>query len=216
MIHNNPFRSFYATDNTNYAAKELAQYYEKEKMRKDAGAQGDADMNCFAAKLKKADEYLASGESCGATDTIGIILRQMDEPTAEQPVTKVVDHKGVTVVVTRDAMYGTSITIGGSMNPDWIQVSTSVGVVNIDLNDTESLMKCLDMFSPEDVELIMRKIMEVKQEREALRQIDEMASKLIGTQNKEACSEEENDGDKETVNADFLKLAFDDANKRFL
>lgn len=216
MIHNNPFRSFYATDNTNYAAKELAQYYEKEKMRKDAGAQGDADMNCFAAKLKKADEYLASGESCGATDTIGIILRQMDEPTAEQPVTKVVDHKGVTVVVTRDAMYGTSITIGGSMNPDWIQVSTSVGVVNIDLNDTESLMKCLDMFSPEDVELIMRKIMEVKQEREALRQIDEMASKLIGTQNKEACSEEENDGDKETVNAAFLKLAFDDANKRFL
>lgn len=190
MIQNNPFRSFYPMNNTNYTAQKLAQYSEKVKFRENAGLEGSGDDNCFAAKLKKADEYLASGESCGATDSIGIILRQMDEPTAGSPVTKTVVHDGVPVVVTKDAMYGNTITIGGSLNPDWIQVSTSVGTVNIDLNDMEGLSKCLDMFSPEDVKLIMRKIMEVKQAREAQRQIDDIDSELIHTGEEESDNED--------------------------
>lgn len=179
MIMNNPFRTFTQTDTTNYTAQQIAKRYETAKIREKAGLDGETDENSFAAKLKKADEFLASGESCGATDTVGIILRQMDDPTPGNPVSKEVYHKGVRVVVTKDALYGNSITIGGSSNPDWIHVSTSVGTVHIDLNDTTSLMKCLDMFSPEDVTAIMAKITEVKQAREALRQIDEMRNKMV-------------------------------------
>ena len=45
----------------------------------------------------------------------------------------------------------------------------SVGTVHIDLNDMEGLMKCLDMFSPEDINLILRKITEVRQSKDLLR-----------------------------------------------
>lgn len=193
MIGNNPFRTFYQTDNTNHTAQQLAQFYQTEKFRKSAGLEEATDENSFAAKLKKADEYLASGESCGATDSVGIILRQMDDPEPGQKVTKAVCHEGVSVVVTKDAIYGNTITIGGSSNPDWIQVTTSVGTVNIDLNDLAGLEKCLDMFSPKDVELIMRKIMEVKQAREAQKQIDEMDSELVNVGKDEDWKEESED-----------------------
>ena len=58
-------------------------------------------------------------------------------------------------------------------------METPVGVVNIDLNDTTSLMKCLDLFSPEDLNAILKKIQEVKQSREALNQIDRMQDELV-------------------------------------
>lgn len=182
MIGNNQFRTFYpGIMNNDNTAQQLKQYMETAARRKQMGLDGDgADANSFAAKLKQADENLASGESFGgATDSIGIILRQMDEPEAGAPVTKTVFHNGVAVTVTKDALFGNSITIGGSASPDWIQVHTSVGTVNIDLNDTSSLMKCLDMFSPEDINLIMRKITEVKQARDALREIDDMKNESV-------------------------------------
>ena len=139
------------------------------------GLQGDgADPDSFAAKLKKADEFIASGESCGATDSVGIILRQMREPEAGEKVSKTVFHNGVCVVVEKDYMRGNSITVGGSANPNWIHVDTSVGTVHIDLNDIESLMRCLDMFSPEDINLILRKITEVRQCKDALQEIDQL------------------------------------------
>ena len=46
--------------------------------------------------------------------------------------------------------------------------------MHIDLNDIESLMRCLDMFSPEDINLILRKITEVRQCKDALQEIDQM------------------------------------------
>ena len=177
MIGYNPFNKFYPTsvaDNSN-TAQQIKKYAETAARRRQMGLDGDgAPEDSFAAKLKKADEYLASGETYGATDSIGIILRQMDEPEAGGQVTKEVFHNGVRVSVTKDALHGNSITIGGSANPDWIQVSTSVGTVNIDLNDLDSLMKCLDMFSPEDINAILRKITEVRQTRDAMQEIDDM------------------------------------------
>lgn len=182
MMGYNPFNRLYPTsvaDNTN-TARQIKEYAETAARRRQMGLEGDgADPNSFAAKLKKADEYLASGESCGAADSIGIILRQMDEPEAGGRVTKDVFHNGVHVSVTKDALYGNSITIGGSAKPDWIQVSTSVGTVNIDLNDLDSLMKCLDMFSPEDLNAILRKITEVRQSRDAMQEIDNMKNTPI-------------------------------------
>lgn len=177
MIGSNPFGTFnpmsYA-GNSN-VAQQIRKYSENVARRKQMGLEGDgADDGSFAAKLKKADEFLASGESCTATDSIGIILRQMEEPEAGGKVSEEVIHNGVRVQVVKDAMYGNSITIGGSSNPDWIHVSTSVGTVNIDLNDLDSLMKCLDMFSPEDLNAILRKITEVRQSRDALQEIDNM------------------------------------------
>lgn len=177
MIGYNPFNKFYPTNvanNTN-TAQQIKKYAETAARRRKMGLEGDgAPEDSFAVKLKKADEYLASGETCGATDSVGIILRQMDEPEAGGQVSKEVIHNGVRVLVTKDALYGNSITIGGSSNPDWIHVSTSVGTVNIDLNDLDSLMKCLDMFSPEDLNAILRKITEVRQSRDALQEIDNM------------------------------------------
>lgn len=175
----------------NNTAQQLKKYSETVARRNRMGLQGDGtDGESFAAKLKQADEYLASGESCGATDSIGIILRQMDEPKPGEPVTKTVFHNGVAVSVTKDILHGNSITIGGSSNPDWITVSTSVGAVNIDLNDLDSLMKCLDMFSPEDINAILRKITEVRQSRDALQEIDNMRSQPV-EQDKDSDEEDE-------------------------
>lgn len=179
MIGNNPFKSYGYIDTTNHTAQRLKEYADMVAFRQKAGLEGDGCDGSFASKLKKADEYLASGESCGATDSIGIMLRRMDEPTAGHPVTETFWHNGACVSITKDTMYGNSITIGGSSNPDWIHVSTSVGTVNIDLNDMNSLMKCLDLFSPEDVNAIMRKITEVRQAKEAKTQIDGMDEELV-------------------------------------
>ncbi|MDE7429737.1 MAG: hypothetical protein K2N00_10850 [Lachnospiraceae bacterium] len=192
MISNNLYG--YKTPTTYNTAELLAKQVASANKWKMEKMEGDIDPNSFAAKLKRADEYAESGEHNGATDSIGIILRQMDEPTPGKPVMKDVWHNGVHVSITKDALYGNTITIGGSASPDWIYVNTSVGAVKIDLNDTTSLMKCLDMFSPEDINLIMKKIMEVKQAREALSQIDRMQDELMKNDRKK---EENGDSDGE-------------------
>lgn len=175
MVNYNPYNTFYPVGvaNNSNTAQQIKKYSEAVARRQKRGLEGDgAGDICFAAQLKQAEELKASGESCGATDTVGIILERMGEPKAGEPVTMNVIHKGVNVSVTKDAVHGNTITIGGSSNPDWIHVSTSVGTVNIDLNDLDSLMKCLDMFSPEDINAILRAITEVRQSRDALQEID--------------------------------------------
>lgn len=179
MINNDCYMGYKTFYTKNTTAQHLAEQMRSTQQLKKTGMEGNADPDSFAAKLKRADEYAASGEHCGASDSIAIILRQMEEPTAGKPVEKDFWHNGAHVSICRDAIYGDSITIGGSENPDWIHVSTSVGTVNIDLNDTTSLMKCLDLFSPEDINAILRKIQEVKQAREALNQIDRMQDELV-------------------------------------
>lgn len=188
MISNNPFGVYGTISTTNHTAKRLAEYAKTAAYRERTGLEGDGGEGSFASKLKKADEFMASGEYAGATDSIAIVLRQMDEPEAGKPATTDFWHNGAHVSITRDVLHGTSITIGGSANPDIIHVSTSVGVVNIDLNDMTSLVKCLDLFSPEDINAIMKKITEVKQAREAMDQIDRMEDELVknGQAEKEA------------------------------
>lgn len=185
---------------TNNTAQTLAKQVASANKWKMEKMEGDVDPESFAAKLKRADEYAASGEHCGADDSIAIILRQMEEPTAGNPVTKDVWHNGAHVSVSKDLMHGTTITIGGSANPDWIYVSTSVGTVKVDLNDTTSLMKCLDMFSPEDINAILKKIQEVKQAREALRDIERMQDKLM-----------QNDRDKEEDGTEGKEVSIGEA-----
>ena len=176
MIGSNRYGAFYpVSSNMDYAAQEIRKYSETLARRSKMGLEGDgAGTDSFAARLKRADEFLASGESCGATDSVGIILRQMGEAKPGEPATKEVFHNGVRVYIEKDYLRGNSITIGGSSNPEWIHVSTSVGTVHIDLNDIDSLMKCLDMFSPEDLNLILRKITEVRQSKDALQEIDNL------------------------------------------
>lgn len=200
MINNDYFMGHKIFNTTNHTAANLTRQVASTNKYYMAGMEGKVDPDSFAAKLKQADEYAASGEHCGAEDSIAIILRQMEEPTAGKPVTKDVWHNGAHVSVTKDLMQGTTITIGGSANPDWIYVSTSVGAVKIDLNDTTSLMKCLDMFSPEDVNAILKKIQEVKQAREALREIDRMQDKLM-----------KNDRDKEENGTDDTETSIGEA-----
>lgn len=160
--------------------------------------EGNVDPDSFVAKLKRADEYEASGEHCGATDSIAIVLRQMDEPTAGKPVEKDFWHNGAHVSISRDFIHGDQITIGGSASPDWIYVTTSVGAVKIDLNDMTSLMKCLDLFSPEDINAIMKRITEVKQAREALNEIDRMKDELMKNDRRQDENEAE-DGREQSV-----------------
>ena len=176
MIGSNRYGAFYPVrNNADYAAQEIRKYSETLARRSKMGLEGDgAGTDSFAARLRRADEFLASGESCGATDSVGIILRQMGEAKPGEPATKEVFHNGVRVYIEKDYLRGNSITIGGSSNPEWIHVSTSVGTVHIDLNDIDSLMKCLDMFSPEDLNLILRKITEVRQSKDALQEIDNL------------------------------------------
>ena len=101
----------------------------------------------------------------------------MEEPE-RWPVTKTVFHNGVTVSVMKDPVKGVSIGIGGSKKPDPIHVTTSVGTVDIDLNDTKSVMKCLDLFSPEDVTAIMREITKANQLRAAGQELEDMEDDL--------------------------------------
>lgn len=193
MIGNGGLRGFSPTNNNmDYVAQEIRKYSENAARRSEMGLEGDgAFANTLAAKLNRADEYIASGESCGATDSVGIILRQMGEAKPGEPATKEVFHNGVRVYVEKDYLRGNSITIGGSSNPDWIHVSTSVGTVHIDLNDLDSLMKCLDMFSPEDLNLILRKITEVRQTKDAMQEIDNMKNTPV-----EGAKEKEDDDEK--------------------
>lgn len=194
MINNNPYLMGYKTISTvNSTADILAKQMRSANLMKMTKMEGDAAPESFAAKLKRADEYAASGEHHTADDSIGIMLRQMDEPTAGNPVTKDFWHNGAHISICKDAMYGNTITIGGSSNPDWIHVSTSVGTVNVDLNDMTSLMKCLDLFSPEDLNAILRKIQEVKQAREAMNEIDRMQDELMDNKR-----EEKEEGGKES------------------
>lgn len=176
MIGNDRFGGFAPVNRSmDYAAQELKKYSENLARRQQLGLKGDgAPSDSFASMLRRADEFRASGESCGATDSVGIILRQMEEPKAGETVSRTVFHNGVCVVVEKDYLRGNSITVGGSANPNWIHVDTSVGTVHIDLNDIESLMRCLDMFSPEDINLILRKITEVRQCKDALQEIDQL------------------------------------------
>ncbi|MDE7176373.1 MAG: hypothetical protein K2O59_01025 [Lachnospiraceae bacterium] len=183
MISNNLYG--YKTPTTYNAAELLAKQVASANKWKMENMEGNVDPDSFAAKLKRADEYEASGEHCGATDSIAIVLRQMDEPTAGNTVTKDFWHNGARVSITRDLIHGDQITIGGSASPDWIYVSTSVGSVKIDLNDMTSLMKCLDLFSPEDINAILKRITEVKQAREALNQIDRMQDELMKNDRKQ-------------------------------
>lgn len=53
------------------------------------------------------------------------------------------------------------------------------------MNDLDSLIKCLDMFSPEDMNAILRKITEIRQQRDALREIDNMRNTLVAQAEKE-------------------------------
>lgn len=196
MIHNDVYMGHkmltgYKTKNTSYNPAEVLEKQVRSANKwKMESMQGNIDPDSFAAKLKQADEYAASGEHHMADDSIAIMLRQMDKPTPGNPVTKDFFHNGAHVSIDRDAMLGDTITIGGSSNPDWIYVDTSVGAVKIDLNDMTSLMKCLDLFSPEDINAILRKIQEVKQAREALNQIDRMQDELV----KNGRDKGENDG----------------------
>ena len=81
MIGNGGYRTFYPTGGKmDYAVQEIRKYSETAARRSKMGLQGDgASPDSFAAKLKAADEFMASGESCGATDSVAIILRQMDK-----------------------------------------------------------------------------------------------------------------------------------------
>lgn len=194
MINNDRYLGYMTFNTTNNTAQKLAKQIMTAGKLKKAGMEGNVDPESFAAKLKRADEYAASGEHYSATDSIGIMLRQMDEPTADNPVTKDFFHNGARVSITKDVLYGNSITIGGSSNPDWIHVDTSVGTVHVDLNDMTSLMKCLDLFSPEDLNAILRKIQEVKQAREAMNQIDRMQDELIKNGRKGDEDDKEDDG----------------------
>ncbi|MCM1268299.1 MAG: hypothetical protein NC302_10380 [Bacteroidales bacterium] len=179
MINNDLYMGSKTFNTVNHTAELLAKQMRSTDQLKRTNMEGEIDPDSFAAKLKRADEYEASGEFCGATDSIAIVLRQMDEPAAGKPVTLDFWHDGARVSISRDVMKGDVITIGGSASPDWITVSTSVGTVKIDLNDTASLMKCLDLFSPEDINAILAKIQETKQAREALNEIDRMQDKLM-------------------------------------
>jgi len=197
MVNNDSYMGYKTFNTKNNTAELLAKQVASANKWKMGKMEGSADPESFAAKLKRADEFAASGEYGGATDSIGIILRQMDEPAAGKPVTKNVWHNGAHVSVTKDVMHGTTITIGGSASPDWIYVSTSVGTVKIDLNDMTSLEKCLDMFSPEDLNAILKKIQEVKQEREALNEIERMSDRLLRGKRPEDQNNE--DGQEESV-----------------
>lgn len=198
MINNDRYLGYMTFHTTNNTAQQLAKQMKLTSQLKNTKMEGTADPDSFAAKLKRADEYAASGEHYCADDSIGIMLRQMEEPTAGKPVTQDFIHNGARVSICKDAMYGNSITIGGSGNPDWIHVSTSVGTVYIDLSDMTSLMKCLDLFSPEDINAILAKIQEVKQAREALNQIDRMQDELMKNGRKKD-EEGEKDGGEQSV-----------------
>ena len=207
MLGHDMFRQFYGAGMAyNSTARQLIQYSETVARRERMGLPADSvDPDSFAAKLRQADEFEKAGKPYdGPTDSIGIILREMGEPReGEQSVTKEVRHNGVLVSVTKDAVRGNTIRIGAcNPNGDLISVNTSVGVVIFDLNDTTGLMKCLDMFSPEDINAILRKITEVKQARDAERELDNTKNEPVKSAEDVEAAEDgqeqnEDDGDDE-------------------
>lgn len=105
MIHNDAYMgqrmlTGYKTKNTSFnPAEALAKQIRSADKLKMTKMEGEVDPDSFAAKLRRADEYAASGEHHMADDSIAIVLRQMDEPTAGNPVTKDFWHNGAHVSV---------------------------------------------------------------------------------------------------------------------
>lgn len=205
MLGNDMFRQFCGAGMAqNGAAQQLKRYSETVARRERMGLSTDGvDSESFAAKLRKADEFVKAGKPYdGPTDSIGIILQGMAEPEAGGVVTKDVFHNGVLVSVSKDAVRGNTIKIGAcNPNGDLISVNTSVGVVIFDLNDTTGLMKCLDLFSPEDINAILRKITEVKQARDTMRELDDMQNEPVETA-EDAEAVEETEDRSETTEGD--------------
>lgn len=120
----------------------------------------------FAAMLAKEEDK--NTNTIGAADSIAIVKKQIGEKGSASFV-----YDGVNVVVETGTLYGDQITIGGTDNPEWISVSTSVGTVNIDMNDLGSVGKCLDLFSPEDQKKILEAITKYKMAKQAERECEE-------------------------------------------
>ena len=106
MIYNDRLMGYKTINTTNSTAELLAKQMRSADKLKMTKMEGTADPDSFAAKLKRADEYAASGEHYSANDSIGIMLRQMDEPTAGNPVTQDFWHNGAHISICKDALYG--------------------------------------------------------------------------------------------------------------
>ena len=128
----------------------------------------------FAAMLTKEEDSKYSKVT--VTDNIALIEKQMG-----QNATTSFMHDGVPVSIETNSLLGNKITIGGSDNPEWITVNTSVGAVNIDMNDLSSLGKCMDLFSPEDQKKILEGITKYKMAKHAEAELDDNEDKVLNS-----------------------------------
>lgn len=123
----------------------------------------------FADKLQSA--LTEDSNYTGPTDSIGIVIRQMN---IRGDKSREFEHNGVPVSIGMDDIRGTQITIGESdPNGNWIAISTKDGVVNINLDDTQSIMKCLDLFSPEVIKQIMMALAQENKVEEAEKELED-------------------------------------------
>lgn len=129
------------------------------------------DYRFAAALTKETDQQY---DKICVKDSIAIIKNQMGEDDDYSFI-----HNSVSVIIDRDSLYGDVITIGGTDNPDWITVNTSVGSVKIDMNDLQSVGKCMDLFSPDDQKKIMEGITKNKMAQRSEQEIDEEEEKFL-------------------------------------
>lgn len=161
---------------------------------KSLGADGKSSITneefSFAAILAKEEKENAP---LSVTDSIGIVKKQMGKNDKASFA-----HNGVGVCVETNSLLGDSITIGGSDNPEWITIQTSVGAVKIDMNDLASVGRCMDLFSPEDQNKILEGITKYKMAKHAEAEMDENEAEIVKalTSQNDKPSDIENDNNK--------------------
>lgn len=147
----------------------------------------NSTQSSFAEKLldtQRSTMTAEEREGLQPTDTIGIILRQMRKYGESD---KEITHNGVKMSFEYNDAKGGKIKIGeDSENARWTTIKIKNGTVKFDLNDPDSIMKCLDMFSPEEKNQILfllslekvSKEVEDKISEELQESIDSMVTEL--------------------------------------
>lgn len=144
-------------------------------------------------------------------NSVGIIFKQMHMSGTNFAN---IMHNGVKMSFfmgeKKDGTYYYETTIGvENKDTKWYVMSTKNGTLKFDLNDLGSVLKCLDMFSPEDAE----RIMEVIQKQKIANGIEEKLEDFINgireqiqdkvEENNDAASEEETKETEETIQNDI-------------
>lgn len=139
----------------------------------------------FSEKLSLATSTPEEAGEFTATDSIGIMLKQMENI---DDMSKTFMHNKVQIQIVRDEIMGDTVTFGTETdNTNWVSFSSDGVTITFDVNNPEAILACLDLFSPFEIRKILEMITMNRMAMSNLRDLEEDKDKIL----------EEEEGEKE-------------------